>query len=77
MQRSYRGISYQYNSAPTEMTEGEMTGTYRGVTLPLRHLRSIPIPQSNFEMRYRGYSAKVLPSYETQSSPSVPRWLPS
>lgn len=54
MKLTYRGVSYEYNPCPQEMTEGKILGKYRGQAWNIRYPRHMTIPQPITELKYRG-----------------------
>ncbi len=64
MKLTYRGVSYQYNP-PTEITEMEVAGKYRGRDWRFRNLQKPPILQPRANLTYRGVT------YTPASTPEV------
>jgi Domain of unknown function (DUF4278) len=54
MKLTYRGVSYEYNPNPQEMTESPILGKYRGQAWNIRYPRHMNIPQPITELQYRG-----------------------
>ena len=54
MKLCYRGVEYDYNPPMLEVSEGELTGKYRGCPIRFSYVRHLPIPQPVAELKYRG-----------------------
>lgn len=54
MKLTYRGVSYNYNPCPQEMTESNILGKYRGQPWNVRYPRHMNIPQPIAQLQYRG-----------------------
>lgn len=54
MKLTYRGVSYNYNPDPQEMTESNILGKYRGQAWNIRYPKHMNIPQPIAQLQYRG-----------------------
>ncbi|MEO0968128.1 MAG: DUF4278 domain-containing protein [Cyanobacteria bacterium J06639_18] len=54
MKLKYRGVTYEYNPAALETTEGEVGGKYRGLDWRFRNLKKPPVLQPSVNLTYRG-----------------------
>jgi Domain of unknown function (DUF4278) len=54
MKLTYRGVPYEYNPCPQDMTESQILGKYRYHAWSLRYPRHMNIPQPVTQWQYRG-----------------------
>ncbi len=59
MKLTYRGVSYESTLPTVELTEGEITGKYRGTAWKQKYPRHIPVPQPKLDLKYRGAAYSV------------------
>lgn len=56
MKFTYRGVTYEANNPVSELTQGEVTGKYRGAQWKPKYLKHIPVPPLAVDLKYRGNS---------------------
>lgn len=61
MKLTYRGIQYEPETLPFEITEGEVAGKYRGQSWRYHYPRHIPQLEPKFGLKYRGISYMKRP----------------
>ncbi|MEG3436611.1 DUF4278 domain-containing protein [Pannus brasiliensis CCIBt3594] len=61
MRMTYRGVTYERDSTPLEMLEGENAGKYRGNDWKYRYPRHIPQLEPKIYRQYRGVSYSTRP----------------
>jgi hypothetical protein len=77
MKLSYRGVQYDYNPQPVELTEGEVSGQYRGSHFKFGYPRHIPVPQPILNLKYRGVAYRTTETGGTEAvRPAVRREEP-
>ena len=52
----YRGNLYKHQPTLIKMSEGEVTGKYRGVNWKYCRPQKTPLPQTMLKLKYRGVS---------------------
>lgn len=67
MKLTYRGLEYEPESFPLDVTEGEIGGKYRGQHWRYRYLRHIPELQPQHPLTYRGASYQMHPRVENST----------
>ncbi|MDJ0737872.1 MAG: DUF4278 domain-containing protein [Nostocaceae cyanobacterium] len=53
MKLKYRGVDYEYHPLGIEVSEGELSGKYRGGSWRYHYPRHIGVPQTAAELKYR------------------------
>lgn len=78
MRLSYRGINYEPETMPLEVTEGELGGKYRGQPWRYHYPRHIPELQPKLWLHYRGvsYSKRPMVYSPQQKAMSIPAVAP-
>ncbi|QDZ41065.1 DUF4278 domain-containing protein [Euhalothece natronophila Z-M001] len=71
MRLTYRGIQYDSESNPLEVTEGEIAGKYRGQPWHYHYPRHIPQLQPKLLLNYRGVSYSKRPVIKCSPSPEM------
>ncbi|KJH70680.1 DUF4278 domain-containing protein [Aliterella atlantica] len=56
MKLTYRGVAYEANNPVLELTQGEVSGKYRGAHWKPKYVKHIPVPPLAVELKYRGNS---------------------
>lgn len=54
MRLTYRFANYEYTPPSLEVTEGEILGSYRGINWRCRTVETVPVPQLDIRLTYRG-----------------------
>lgn len=68
MDLCYRGVHYQRQPLSLEVSESEMTGTFRGQEYHLRYPRHIPTLKAKPPLQYRGVAYQYCPMIQTEST---------
>lgn len=72
MRLTYRGINYEPEIMPLEMSEGELAGKYRGQPWHYRYPRHIPELQPKLWLQYRGVPYSKRPVVKSSYLPEIP-----
>ncbi|HIK32925.1 MAG TPA: DUF4278 domain-containing protein [Oscillatoriales cyanobacterium M59_W2019_021] len=67
MKLTYRGVTYEYNPCPQDMTEGKILGRYRGRDWSLRYPRHMSVPQPIAQFQYRGVPYRTTATGDIQA----------
>ena len=71
MKITYRGVAYEYNPIPIEVTPDGIGGKYRGVNWRRYDPKSVPISQRFAQLKYRGVAYCIGDSQEIQHKEEV------
>ncbi|MCW6035390.1 DUF4278 domain-containing protein [Spirulina subsalsa FACHB-351] len=68
MELCYRGVHYQRQPLSLEVSEGELSGKYRGQSYNYRYPRHIPTLQTKPPLKYRGVAYQYCPMIQTENT---------
>ncbi|WP_017303277.1 DUF4278 domain-containing protein [Spirulina subsalsa] len=68
MELCYRGVHYQRQPLSLEVSEGELSGKYRGQSYHYRYPRHIPTLQTKPPLKYRSVAYQYCPMIQTENT---------